>query len=57
MDRKQRDMNTAKRIVDLARNWSDPERRVYSYLTDTYGIEVRRDAQAELERAMPRETC
>jgi hypothetical protein len=52
MDRKQREQQTmvaTKRVLDLAK-WSDPEQRIYTYLFDTFGLDVLRAGEADLEQ-------
>jgi hypothetical protein len=52
MDRKQREQHTkeaTKRVIDLAK-WSDPEQRIYTYLFDTFGLDMLRAGDSVLEQ-------
>jgi hypothetical protein len=52
MDRKQREQQTmvaTRRVLDLAK-WSDPEQRVYTYLFDTFGLDMLRTGAFDLEQ-------
>ena len=52
MDRKQREKQTkdaTKRVLDLAK-MPDPETRIYSYLFDSFGLEMLRAGESDLEQ-------